>query len=371
MKLPKAGSGEILVTGHSWSWTPGTHHIQIYRTTSDLPANVDLTKSFDCFAPGASQYTSAAAIVTEEQSTGQSQFPAGTAFAFHSEEIVVFHVHSVNASPAPQTSQVTLTFQVAPAGTVQNRLGLIQFYDPFIVVPANASALAQMRCKIPRDITILRATTHSHGRTVDDKAYLDAPDGTGGPIGATTPLVESKDWEHPAEWADGRTLQVPAGSHVRMSCAYQGTPGQDVIQGQDFRDNEMCAFRAYYYPVIDPLFEVCLTDPALGASYGDEYGSGTKSCGELAACIQGCPPSDAPNVSDGKIDIGKCYQSCVVDSCPDAFAPFATLSACVQKNCAAQCASGPTGCASCTAAACAAEYGACQGTPCGQPPASP
>ena len=67
VKLPKTGSGEILVTGHKWSWTPGTHHIQIYRTTPDLPSNVDLTNPFDCFAPGASKYTSAAAILTEER----------------------------------------------------------------------------------------------------------------------------------------------------------------------------------------------------------------------------------------------------------------------------------------------------------------
>lgn len=51
MKMPDSKSGgDVLVTGYKWSWQ-NMHHWALYRTTSDLPADVSLTEPFDCFAP--------------------------------------------------------------------------------------------------------------------------------------------------------------------------------------------------------------------------------------------------------------------------------------------------------------------------------
>src|SRR6185369_11256515 len=136
----------------------------------------------------------------------------------------------------------------------ENRLGLIQFYDPYIVVPAHTEATAHMRCKIPQDMTVVLGSTHQHIRGTGVQVFLDPP----GATRADTPFLASKDWEHPSVSKDA--LSFKAGSHVRTECSYLGD-AHDVIQGQDKMDNEMCMFVGYYYPVVSPetspLFENC------------------------------------------------------------------------------------------------------------------
>lgn len=156
-------------------------------------------------------------------------------------------------------------------------------------------------------------------------------------------------------------------SYVRTSCRYMGD-AHDVFQGQTKEDDEMCMYIAYYYPVIeDPqargLFENCVQD-SIEHGVGDEYGVGTASCADSLACIQACPPGEAPNAVDGRIDVGRCWQQCLVDSCPTATKPLNDLGACVQTKCAAACAD-PSTCPACVIQSCGPEYSACQSATCG------
>src|SRR5262249_54208460 len=96
---------------------------------------------------------------------------------------------------------------------------------------------------------------------------------------------------------------------------------------------------------------------------GDGYGTGTKSCADSLTCIQSCPPGDAPSPGDGRIDVGACWQRCLVDSCEKAAAPLNALGYCVQTMCATEC-SGGSNCASCVITNCATEYTGCQSQGC-------
>jgi hypothetical protein len=355
MKMPERESGDVLVTGYRWSWQ-NMHHWALYRTTKDLPANVSLNEPFDCFAPGAMKYAAPASLQLGAGATGDQSFPEGTGFGFEPGEIVVFQAHTLNTSSADLHPTIDLTVKLGDPAKTPNRLGLIQFYDPYIYVPAHTQARAQMRCAIPQDLTIVQATTHEHIRGTGVSVFLDAPDGTLG----QKPLLQSSDWEHPSTSND--ILQVAKGSHIRTVCDYLGD-AHDVIQGQDKQDNEMCMYIAYYYPAITDggLFENCVQTPIPGG-VGDGYGTGAKSCADTLTCIQSCPPGDAPNPGDGRIDVGACWQRCLVDSCEKAAAPLNALSFCVQNECAAECSGGD--CASCVIQNCASEYGACQSQGC-------
>jgi Copper type II ascorbate-dependent monooxygenase, C-terminal domain len=253
---------------------------------------------------------------------------------------------------------------------VKDRLGLIQFYDPYIVVPAHADAVAQMRCKVPADITLVRSTTHEHLRGTKVESFLDAVDGTP----AATPFLTSTNWDQP----DIRTdeIKVGSGQYIRTVCHYTGDEHPMVVQGQYKGDKEMCMTIAYYYPVIaDPqqqaLFENCIQTPLLTskgvvASYGDSYGTGTAACQASLTCVQGVLGKDAteaPNPHDGQIDVGPNFQKCIVDSCASASTPLFTMLNCVRANCKTECAD-PSKCQPCVIDKCSSELTACQAHTC-------
>lgn len=351
MKMPESKSGDILVTGYQWTWQY-MHHWSLYRTTSDLPSNVSLDEPFDCFAPGGMKYAAPASLALGGDAVGEQSFPEGTGFGFKPGEIVIIQAHTLNVTTSDLHPTIDLTVKLGDPVKTPNRLGLIQFYDPYIYVPALTAAKAQMRCAIPEDLTIVQSSTHQHIRGTGVEVFLDAPNGAAG----QKPIIASEDWEHPATSTE--ILKIQKGSHVRTVCSYFGDE-YDVIQGQDKQDNEMCMYISYYYPVVDDggLFENCVQTPVPGG-VGDAYGTGAKSCADSFACIQACPPGDAPSFGDGRFDVGACWQRCLVDSNEKAAAPLNALSYCAQTKCAQACSGGD--CTSCVAASCASEYGACQ-----------
>ena len=357
MRAPKGDGAEAVVTGYSWAWK-NMHHWALYRTTKDLPSDISFDEPFDCFAKGAMDHAEIGSLVLAGGETGEQMFPEGVGFGFKSEEVLVFQAHTLNVTNADVEASIDVDLHVGDPAKVKDRVGLIQFYDPYIAVPALTKARAQMRCAIPQDMTVVFGTTHEHTRGTGVQVFLDPPSGAR----ATEPFLASTDWEHPNVSKDA--LKLTAGSHIRTVCDYMGDKG-DVYQGQDKVDAEMCMFIGYYYPVIEDdtrgAFENCIQVPVPGG-VGDEFGAGDKTCSQSLACIQACPPEDAPRPGDGRIDVGACWQKCLVDSCPSASAPLNILGGCVGQNCATECAGG--NCASCVLSKCSNEYTACQKDKC-------
>jgi len=360
LRLPKSESGELLLTGYQWTWS-GLHHWSLYQTVGELPTDLDVDHPFDCFAPGGMDHASAAALLIAGDPSGERSFPPDTGFALHSEEVVMVQAHTINPTSVVQNPTLDIQLALANPRDVTTRLGLIQFYDPYIVVPTHTDAVAQMRCRLPQDVTILRATTHQHIRGTGVTVFLD---GAGGETG-TEPVLESRDWEHPTVLDS--ELRVGAGSYLRTVCQYHGDDHDLVIQGQDKLDNEMCMFIGFYHPALaredgGEAFENCFQTPLPGG-VGDAFGAGTQSCAESLSCVRGCAPADAPRPSNGGVNVGACWQSCMVDSCPGASAPLDALLYCVRQQCAAEC-SGTEACTSCVAAKCGSQYVACQAQSC-------
>ena len=346
-RLPQGSGGELLVSGESHDYTLGHHWALLRTSVTALPAGFQLDTPVDCFSSGIGQYAESA-LFLDQDAQGSFDFPAGTALPFQAGELVMLELHGLNATQAEASGKLDVTLATTTAAEVQNRLGLIQFYDPFIYVPAMASASAHMRCRIPQDITLIAATTHFHLRGVDEKVFVDLA----GQAPATAPLVESTDWQHPNQWRG--ELKIPAGSSVHFGCAYANGDPQPYVQGQDKLGNEMCMTIGFYYPVIDAPFEGCFAD-----GEASELGTGTVACGATTQCIQSCPPAEAPRPNGAiSVDVGPCFQKCVVDSCPSATAPLLAESACIQKHCATECSTGGD-CPACVLQNCADEYSTC------------
>jgi hypothetical protein len=184
IRLPKGVSDEVMLTGYRWKMAE-MHHWTIYRTTPDIPEDVPTDQPFDCFEPGATKYMQAAALTQEFMPESEMAFAEGAGFALESGGLAVFQAHTVNATAEPIEPTISFELNFADPSEVPNRLGLIQFYDPYIVVPPHAEATARMRCEIPRDLTLIRRWGHMHMHGVEANVFLDPP---GGPSG-TTPIA--------------------------------------------------------------------------------------------------------------------------------------------------------------------------------------
>lgn len=350
-QLPKTDSGEIFVSGYSHEYTPGSHHYLVYRTSlTSIPAGLD--QPFDCAEGGgvmkyASDYVWGGQVPKETRN-----FPSGVALALKSQEIVVLQAHYINATKGDVAATVNVDVHTVTAAQVQHRAGILRMYDPYIHVPAKAaSATAQLRCPVRKDITVFSAVPHMHARGVSHTSWVDAPGST-----ATTPLLVNDDWEHPKQF-DG-SLDIKAGSSVRFQCIYKNDTDREIYQGQS-ADDEMCMFTAFYYPQMSIDDENCFTE-------GDWMGNGTVSCADSTTCIQGCPAGEAPRPAPGLtgVDVGPCFQSCVANSCPNAAGPMFKQFGCISDKCAAECSGGGSGCVSCALAKCPTEVNACQSLAC-------
>jgi len=353
VQMPTSPSGDIYVSGRSHEYNAGSHHYGLYRTTIEkLPEGFDFNQPQDCWGPSDPMKYTTDFIILEQTPRANVDFPEGVGLRFQSGEILMVQLHALNPQSVAADATLNLTLKTIEKSKVTDEMGLLQFYDPFIYVPPQSAAKAGMRCQIPSNLTLIEGNGHFHLKGVDFQAFLDPPVGER----VTTPFLESTDWEHPEQYQGATTIAV--GSHIRFQCKYQNPEARPYIQGQDKFENEMCMFWGYAYPAPSERTAINCAGP-----YGDEFGVGAKTCAETTACLQLCPPGEAPSFGTaGRVDVGPCFQKCMVESCPNAGALIMQQNRCVQTQCQAECAAGD--CTSCALAKCGAEVTACQSTAC-------
>jgi hypothetical protein len=335
-------------------YTPGSHHVLLYRTpytslpTTDRRGNpVDTSGVFDCpEGPGA--YFNVTGIIGGAQSThGDSMvdLPEGVAIKLAGGSVVLMNTHYLNASPEPRQTTARINLYTIPREQVQEEAGVMFLYNPFIRVPADGSSSARLRCRISQDLTLVNAQSHMHQRGVGYVADLVTPDTAGDPA-TTERIYENTQWEEvPVKrWTDGK--RIPAGTTLDFRCDYQNREGREILQGPSARD-EMCIFLGAYYPY-SPEAEEC--------SQPTYVGSGQKTCSETIACVQ------------QSFNEFRKHIPCIVDSCPQVAAPLTAAYLCMGSlghgACRADCKGDPMKCQGCVQAACMGELSACSAARC-------
>jgi hypothetical protein len=341
---------DVNVTGFAHQYTPGSHHFLLYRTDlTAIPSN--LTGQYDCTLGSEPIMQHAVGIVYGAQTpTGDYPFPAGVAATLPAGGVLIMNTHYLNATAKPIATTVQVGLDTTTADKVQTQGGFFVFYDPFIDVPAHATASSGGWCHVPVDVTVLTAFTHYHYRGTDMKVWLD-PSAT---ARATTPFFTTDDWQHPVEFMGPMTW--PQGSDVRFQCDYDNTDATEVFQGPNAQTSEMCVLAGLYYPKQTEAFEEC---------YGYSVsGFGTSACLATVSCLQACPASDAPVHTPTGVIVGPCWERCVAAACDGAVDAVLPLFGCARQQCSTECASGASACQSCTISKCGAEVTACSSQAC-------
>jgi hypothetical protein len=351
VQLPNAK--EWLVAAQH-NYTPGSHHMLLYTTDlTTIPPGGGQVQ--DCYeGTGNNIMSDARGVLYGGQTpTGSETYPQGIGLPATANEVLIFQVHYLNAGASALNAQVNvdLTFD-QNAADITTQAGTIFFYDPFIDVPAGATATASMRCLIPSDITLLYASSHYHSRGVGYGAYIDP---TADQLGST-PFYTSTSWSSPTNAQ--LTMPIASGSRIRFECDYDNSAGtQAYYAGQSAQNNEMCMFIGTYYPEMGEQADFCMTSP-------DMFGTGTATCGATLSCYQACGGS--ASIGSGlEIAVPDCQQACMVASCPTASALLVAFTDCMQSSCKSQCSdTTSSACTSCIATNCGAQYEACQTQTC-------
>jgi len=334
------------------TYTAGSHHLLVYSTDlTSIPAGGSQVQ--DCYE-GANSFMSHVRgfLYGGQTPTGNMQFPTGVGLATTANQVLLFQVHYLNATSADLSAHVDVKLTLDSGTDIVNNAGVLFLYDPFIDVPPGAKAQAQMRVNIPRDITLLSATSHYHARGVGYGAYLDEPTKMG-----AAPFFTSASWNSPQ--IESMSMPIAAGSKIRFECNYDNSSGTaEYFQGQSAQTNEMCMFIGAYYPDMGELVNYGYASPGPDM-FGTAGASGT-NCNDTLSCVQKCPAAASSGASSGPFDASPCVQKCMVGSCTTATTALFPLLECYNSSCTSQCSTTTsTDCRSCIAANCASQYTAC------------
>ncbi len=336
------------------TYTTGSHHLLLFRTDFKSIAP-GLDQPNDCYegAGGGVMSHVRAILYGSQEPKGESTLPTGIGLHVEPNEVFLLQAHYINPGATPIDAGVNVKLTMSDPDTVQQRAGVLFFYDPLISVQPGQQAKAGMRCAIKSNITLLTGFSHMHKRGTGFEAFLDSENGELTP----TPFYTSSDWEHPQGL--GAPMNISAGSRIRFNCHYDNRNGTKAYyQGQSAENDEMCLFSGLYYPEMGVAADFCFD--------GDMLGTGTKSCRETSDCTSKCPRENSPaSLSQEHTDVDPCWQKCLVDSCPTAWSAYLAQASCGSSKCKAECAvQDSTECTACALDKCGPQVDACSASTC-------
>jgi hypothetical protein len=248
--------GVIAVPSAESHYTPGSHHLLVYRTDlTSIPD--DLPESWNCedvkwFANVRGTYYEA------QQPNEMRHLPEGIAHEFQPGEIVVMESHYINATEEDIDAHVELTLHTMDVRDVTDEAGSIFFNNVNIMVPPHANTSASMTCPISQDIHLALLWSHMHERGVRFQVTTDDPDAAD----ALGPLLDEEDWSEPKarEYPGGDAYVLHAGSHISTTCDYENDTDAAFVFGTSAKTNEMCILHGMYWPRMASADEQCFTN---------------------------------------------------------------------------------------------------------------
>ena len=334
-------------------YTPGSHHVLLFVTpyteipTVDTRGNtVDTSGVFACPEGAAADWRVGGVAGGAQKGDAPAAvqgLPEDTALVLPGGTILLMNTHYLNASPDTLNTDARINLYFTAKEKVKREAGILFFYNPFIYVPGQSTAVAKRSCPVLKDINLVNGQSHMHKRGVDYVANLVEGNGQ-----VVNELYRGQEWEAVVmRKYDGAGQLIKAGQSIEYQCGYNNHETRTIIQGLTTKD-EMCMFLGLYYPR-DPQTELCalmandkIEDTRFLA--GRWVGSGNVDGVTTAACIGSSPSSP---------EKGALYR-CVTNSCPKISVQMSDALHCLASNNFGQCdhCQGPT-CSGCVNRGCA------------------
>lgn len=331
--------GDMAASRASHSYSEGSHHFLVYRTTFDaVPEGGGELHPCDETAWMSDVRGVAYAAQTPE---GELSLPEGVSQRFAPGEVLLFQTHYLNAGLEPIDATMHLAFDMVDPADAPVEAGVFFFFNPVIHVPPRGESTSRLSCPVTGDVDLVFAVSHMHARGVGYEAEVDGE--------APGSLYASNQWAEPVSrvFAEGEAgAHLAAGSTITYACDF-ANPGDATFQaGPSATTNEMCMFIGMYYPRLDTETELCWN--------GLAETKGSTSCLDTVACNRDCADGDA-----------ECAATCIEEVCPNAAIPLMRFAQCVAPSCGETCATEDAAtCQACVIGACPDEALACQAATC-------
>jgi hypothetical protein len=357
----------LYVNREEISYTPGSHHVLIYKTPYTTIPTVDergqthdTTGVIDAPNGGTGDWKIDGVVAGAQSADAPpvvDGLPPNAAVKLEGGTVLLMNTHYINAATTKLTVEARVNMWTIPKEQVTIEAGIIFFYDPIIRVAAHASGYAEMSCPVHSDINVLNLQTHMHARGLGGQAFVIPPGATPAP----QMIYESKNWEQvpvKAFQPSQQGMQIKAGSTLNYHCNYQNDEDHTIVQGPTTKD-EMCMILGVYYPR-DAKTEMCSPDGTYdGLSLaGTWYGQGgTNTCGQALNCVESATTEEASF-------------ACLLSTCRGATSALDDVAKCSFTQgdaCKTQCAAdaSPGACKqTCLAKACGPKQATCQATGC-------
>jgi hypothetical protein len=245
--------GEIAVPSAESTFTPGSHHFLVFRTSyDDIPTGGDSVHT----CTDSEQITGVTGSYYEAQTPMATRtLPPGVAHVFKPGEVLLMTAHYLNVTATGFDTAVAFRLHTEDISLVQHEAGSIFFYNPSIDVPPFSEVTVTRTCPLDADIDLALLWSHMHSRGIQFQATSSDP------VAAQQAgdLYDSTTWSEPSPrtfpYAPPVTLH--SGSSITYSCTYRNTTAQTFVAGQSAATNEMCILHGMYWPRLDSMTEMC------------------------------------------------------------------------------------------------------------------
>lgn len=221
--------------------TPGSHHMILYFTASELAPEGTLTTT-GC---GAGRAVWAYAAQTPEQTFAM---PPGVGMTVEAGQPAFLQMHYLNATERPRQVRVSLNAETYRDTESYTPAAAYVTYNSNISVPPGTpaspgTATAGGLCTVPSSAKFFSLSTHVHKQGTRT-LVLDG----------TQTVFESTDWEHPG----ARTFEAPYYSFgsggLNYRCEYKNPTSRVVTDGDSAELDEMCMAIGYFFPAQKATF---------------------------------------------------------------------------------------------------------------------
>lgn len=225
--------------------TPGSHHMILYFTSSELAPEGTLTAKGCGGGLGVWAY---AAQIPEQTFS----MPPQVGMTVEAGQPAFLQMHYLNATDQPRQVRVSLNAETYAATETYTSASAYVTYNSNISVPPGTpanpgTASAGGLCTVPPSAKFFSLSTHVHKQGTRTQV-LD-----GGQM-----VFESTDWEHPG----ARTFEAPyysfSSGGLNYRCEYKNPTSRVVADGDSAEFDEMCMAIGYFFPAQKPIF--CLNN---------------------------------------------------------------------------------------------------------------
>ncbi|HWU89868.1 MAG TPA: hypothetical protein VN253_21550 [Kofleriaceae bacterium] len=241
----------MAITRWSSSMTPGSHHMIMYTSKTDIKP-VGSVSAADCgaLAGGAGNFPVWTYSAQTPEDNLQLPTDDGTgkplAVEVAANQAGFIQMHYLNASDTPIQVHVTVTGDALDEGAAYTRTAAYVTYNGNINIPALTSNYTQsMSCTVPATSKFWRMSTHAH-KQATHTAVKDGP----------AMVFESINWERPgaASWTDATPFYTFASGKLTYECTWNNPTTHPIKTGDSAQTDEMCMASGYFFPATQPAF---------------------------------------------------------------------------------------------------------------------